>query len=258
MAGTRGMGIRPASFQISYASGTKTTHRIAATPFLQGHSNTSKDNFSQTYTMQHYTPYQNPALNNLYTMLFCDGIEPYQANNTAPNEQPWATLFAEMPNEAALLQMANDAAQPSRVRLLAAHRLMGAAQNSPQLELLGVVVEVGLEEGLDVVAAYGDGTARYLNHSERAIIWESPNETSNALIENLWRQSITVVQQIGPWDKERLAPPGAGMVRLNFLVSGQLYFGQGPMNVFFQDAMAGPVLNATLQLMQFLTEMNGA
>ena len=60
--------------------------------------------------MSHYTPYQNPSLNGLYDMLFCDNMEPYQANNSAPDVQPWATLFSETPEEAQLLQTANDTA----------------------------------------------------------------------------------------------------------------------------------------------------
>lgn len=203
--------------------------------------------------MPYYAPYQNPSLNGLYDMLFCDNMEPYQTHHTAPSEQPWATLFSEKPDETALLDVAGDTAQESRVRLLAAHRLRSFSQNMPPLALLGVVVEVALDEGLDVVAAYADGTARYLNHSGSAIVWESPNVESNQLVENVLRHSITVVNQIGPWDGERMAPPSRGTVRLSFLVSGQLYFGQGPVDVFFQDPMAGPVLNATLQLMQYLT-----
>lgn len=207
--------------------------------------------------MPHFAPYQNPSLNGLYDMLFCDNMEPYQTNNSAPEAQPWATLFAEKPDESALLDIADDTAQESRVRLLAALRLKGFSSKTPRPALLGVVVEVALDEGLDVVAAYPDGTARYLNHSGKAIVWESPNADTNQLIQNILQHSTTVVNQIGPWEGERMAPPGAGMVRLNFLVSGQLYFGQGPMNVFFNDPMAGPVLNATLQLMQYLTSVKG-
>jgi len=207
--------------------------------------------------MPHYAPYQNPALNSLYDMLFCDNMELYQANNTDLEAQPWATLFAEKPDEAALLSMADDTAQESRVRLLAARRLKDFSSKTPHAALLGVVVEVAMEEGLDVVAAYPDGTARYLNHSGKAIVWESPNADTNQLIQNTLQHSITVVNQIGPWDGERMAPPEKGMVRLSFLVSGQLYFGQGPMNVFFNDPMAGPVLNSTLQLMQYLTSVGG-
>jgi len=115
-------------------------------------------------------------------------------------------------------------------------------------------VEVGMEDGLDVLAAFGDGTARYLNHAEKAIIFDAPNESTNTLINTLWHHSINVVNKIGPWDKPRLNPPPAGMVRLSFLVSGQLFFGEGPMDAFFKDPMAGPVLNSAAQLMAYLTE----
>ena len=203
--------------------------------------------------MTQHTPYQNPSLNSMYDMLFCDSMAPYQANNAAPDQQPWATLFAGTPDEAKLLQMANDTACESRVRLLAALRLKEFSAQKPKPALLGVIIEVAMEEGLDVLAAYPDGSARYLNHSGHAIVWESPTDASNQLVSNLMQQSIEVVNRIGPWDGERMSPPETGMVRLNFLVSGQLYFGQGPMDVFFKDPMAGPVLNAALQLMQFLT-----
>jgi hypothetical protein len=43
------------------------------------------------------------------------------------------------------------------------------------------------------------------------------------------------------------------MVRITFLVSDGLYFGEGPANIFFKDPMAGPVLNAATQLLQFIT-----
>ncbi|HMX39352.1 MAG TPA: hypothetical protein PK971_06390 [Saprospiraceae bacterium] len=205
-----------------------------------------------------FTPYQNPSLNGLYDMLFCDNMEPYQTNNTAPEREPWATLFADRPDETDLLDIAQDRAQESRVRLLAAKRLRQVSQQQPSAELIGVVVEVALPEGLDVVAAYGDGTARYLNHGGSAIVWESPTAESNQLVANLFQHSINVVTKIGPWDGARMAPPTAGMARLSFLVSGQLYFGQGPMDVFFQDPMAGPVLSAALELMQYLTTRHAA
>ena len=48
-------------------------------------------------------------------------------------------------------------------------------QNVAKL-VYGVVVEVGMEEGLDIVAAYADHSARYINYSGAAIIWEHPEK----------------------------------------------------------------------------------
>ena len=51
--------------------------------------------------------------------------------------------------------------------------------------LYGVVVEVGLDEGVDVVAAYADHSARYFNYSGAAIVWDHPNESLDGLIDAL-------------------------------------------------------------------------
>lgn len=202
-----------------------------------------------------FTPYQNETLDTLYEMLFCDRLAIFHAQNDNPSEPILRTIFVDTPDENALLKIADDRSAESRVRAMACTKLLEiGSQQMPNPELLGVIVEVALDGGLDALAAYGDGTARYLNYAENVIIWESPNEQSNALVDNLWHHSINVVNRIGPWDKPRMAPPETGMVRLSFLVSGQIYLGQGPMQPFFQDAMAGPVLHAATQLMQYLTE----
>lgn len=202
--------------------------------------------------MQHQTfrPYQNDGLNYLYELLFCDNVVAF-ANNGA---FPWPVIYADPPDLSALLQLANDTRYETRLRALAASRLNELQGGSPNPELYGVIIEVAMEQGLDVLAAFSDGTARYLNHAEKAIVFDAPNETSNSHIQNLWQHSINVVNKIGPWDKPRLEPPSTNMVRLSFLVAGQLYFGQGPMDVFFRDPMAGPVLTAATQLMSYLTQ----
>jgi hypothetical protein len=64
------------------------------------------------------------------------------------------------------------------------------------------------------------------------------------------------VEKIGPWDKKRLAYPPKDTVRLTFLVSDGLYFGQAPSEVFFNDPMAGPVLKSAFQLMVYLMDQS--
>ena len=115
-----------------------------------------------------------------------------------------------------------------------------------------MIIEVGLDEGLDVLAAYEDGTARYINHSEKMIVWDAPTQESNDLIADLLAASRTVVDRIGPWDGPRREPPTMGNVRLSFLVSNGLYFGEGPFAALAQDPMAAPVINSATQLMNFL------
>jgi len=43
-------------------------------------------------------------------------------------------------------------------------------------------------------------------------------------------------------------------IRISFLVSDGLYFGEGPINDLFKDQLAAPALLATTRLMQYLTE----
>jgi hypothetical protein len=62
-----------------------------------------------------------------------------------------------------------------------------------------------------------------------------------------------VIAQIGPWDQPRKPPPITGNVRLTFLVTDGLYFGEGPINVLFTDARATDTLAAATEFMKFLT-----
>jgi hypothetical protein len=118
--------------------------------------------------------------------------------------------------------------------------------------LYGVVVEVTLDEGLDIVAAYADHTARYFNYSGAAIVWERPDESLDQVIDSLLETGRTVVDKIGPWEGARPAPPPTGQVRINLLVPSGLHFGQGPLDALSRDPLGGPVIAAAMQLMQGL------
>jgi len=118
--------------------------------------------------------------------------------------------------------------------------------------LLGVVIEVSLTGGLDLLAAYADHHARYYNFSNAAVTWEHPDTSLDSCMDTLFARSREVVSRIDPWDKPRLGPPTGKMVRLNFLTPSGLHFGQGPESIFVRDPMAGPVFQAGAQLMQAL------
>lgn len=203
--------------------------------------------------MEMIAPYRNESLNRIYNMLFCDMPECFGPEEGREKAYPWNILLSPNPSMNELLQVTEDAASETRIKLLAYNLLANAGYPVQKKELLGVIIEVGLDDGLDVLAAYEDGTARYINQSEKIVIWESPDVHSQELIDNLFDSGLHIVQRIGPWNKERLAQPAAGEVRLSFLVSDGLYFGQGPFNALAQDAMGGPVIEAGYQLMSFLT-----
>lgn len=85
---------------------------------------------------------------------------------------------------------------------------------------------------------------------------ETATPKIKARIEQLFGTARKVISQIGPWDKARLAPPDKGMVRLSFLVSDGLYFGQGPLAVMQNEPMAGPVIGAATGLLQVVVDQS--
>lgn len=205
--------------------------------------------------MNTITPYSDSSLNTVYNLLFCDDITFYKNSFSGKAAHPWSVLFNDAAPAEELSGIAADKNAESRVRLLAYRQL--AVKGSPvtNKELLGVIVEVGMEEGTDTLAAFKDGTARYINHAEKMIVWENNTDKSATIIGQLFADSEKVVAQIGPWTEPRLEAPGTGDIRLSFLVSDGLYFGQGPFSVLQEDAMGGPVIQSALALLQFLTSL---
>ena len=199
-------------------------------------------------------PYHNDALNTIYNGLFCDMPSLFTPEKAVQKEYPWNVLLNEAATSEEVLSLTADNTLESRAKLLGYNKLRSEGYDVQKKELLGVIIEVGLDEGLDVVAAYKDGTARYINHSGKMIIWETKTAESDALINDLFAASLQVVSRIGAWDKPRMPQPGNGDIRLNFLVADGLYFGQGPFEALAKDGMGGPVINAATRLMIFLTE----
>lgn len=183
--------------------------------------------------------------------------------------EPW-TLFARAK---AALDAGNQGGAVSALRsVLAAqdleprhyaqawHFLAGLGVHPPASrarELLGVVIEAALDDGLDLLACYPDHSARYYNFSGAAIVWEHPDDSLNGEIDALLAAATDVLARIGPWEGERPPAPPAGQVRINMLTPSGLHFGQGPFQALASDALGGPVLQAGLALMKALIKKTG-
>ena len=199
-------------------------------------------------------PYSNPGYNKLYNLLFADDPGLFQNNEDKNQSYPWNIVLNEKATINELKIVAEDISVETRVRALACNILKSKGHTVDSKELLGIIVEVGLEEGLDVLAAYTDGTARYINHVEKMTVWDAATDQSQTLIKNLFSAGLQVVKNIGPWNKDRLPAPAVGDIRINFLVADGLYFGQGPFEMLERDPMGGPVIRAATQLMVFLIQ----
>jgi hypothetical protein len=118
--------------------------------------------------------------------------------------------------------------------------------------VLGVVLEVHLKAGLDTLAAYADGGARYINHGGHLVVWEAVDSTISKLIDDLLSEAQRVADMIGPWEEPRRGPPPKGHVRLNMLTASGLHFGEGPFASLSEDPMRGPLIAAGTRLMTAL------
>ena len=138
------------------------------------------------------------------------------------------------------------------MRALAYGRLRRLGRAVKVKELLGVVVEVGLAGGLDTLAAFSDGSVRYINASGAMALFEGDPAIA-ALAQKLIAACGPVVARTGPLDRPRLPPPEADRARITFLVSDGLYIGEGPMAALQKDGLAGPVIARATDLLLAVT-----
>jgi len=154
-------------------------------------------------------------------------------------------------------QIASAEGLESRYTLQASHFLRQAGQPPPPDQarlVLGVAVEMPARKGHDLLVAYRDGTARYLNYSGKAVIWEDHSDTrAQAAITDWLDAGQVVASAIGVWEQPSLPPWPAGDARLMMLTPGGHRFGQAPAAALSQDPQAGPFLAAPTRLLQLIT-----
>ena len=200
-------------------------------------------------------PYKDSSANLIYNLLFCDNLDLYKANTKAPYSYPFDILFSETSTVTDLQKLIDDVNTDPRIKALAYNKQLAKGHKPAKKELLAVIVEVGLDGGLDVLASFQNGTARYINQTERILVWETTTDAkANQLTNDLFSKATQIVNQIGPWDKPRKPHPAKGNTRITFIVSDGLYFGEASTNTLFNDQMAKPTLTVATQLMQYLTE----
>lgn len=198
-----------------------------------------------------HTPYRDAALDALYHGLFADDVDAF-VDRRQPRTAWGRALVAEPADSAVLRALALAPDTESRVAALAWGRLRELGQPVPRRQLLGVVIEVPLDSGLDTLAAYHDGSVRFIHGSGSTTLVEAPNTAMRATVQRLLVAAQAVVDRIGPSDRPR-GPAPQSNVRINFLVSDGLYFGEGPMLRLMGDGLAGPVLQAGVALLDQVT-----
>jgi hypothetical protein len=181
--------------------------------------------------------------------------------------EPWnsfaqARAFAESGDQQGARKFLHQILQTpdldARICLQTWHSLRELGDNPPQViekNVLGVVVEVGMHKGLDLVAAYADHRARTFVHSGGGVLWERQDDSFDALIDELLKAGSMVAQAIQPWTQARPPEPKKGNARINLLTPSGLHLGQGPIETLKMDAMGGPILSAAFALTKKLMDL---
>jgi hypothetical protein len=105
-------------------------------------------------------------------------------------------------------------------------------------DVLGVVVSVPVQHGHDVLAAYRDGSVRYVNFSGAAVVIDDVPPAVTPPARELLEQGRILVSRIGPWTEPRLPPLASGEAQLMVLTPSGPHFGQAAFSALGSDPMA--------------------
>ena len=138
--------------------------------------------------------------------------------------------------------------------ILQAWTFLRAAGIQPTPELakfvLGVIACIPVRNGHDVLAAYQDGSIRYVNFSGAAVVLDDVPPSLVRPAREMLDRGRDLVGQIGPWTRPQLPPLPAGAARLMVLTPSGPHFGQGPFDILSTDPTARPFLDTALALLQ--------
>jgi hypothetical protein len=153
--------------------------------------------------------------------------------------------------------IAHDPQLETRHHLQAWHFLrIAGVQPSPHeaTQILGVIAEVAVGSGHDLLAAYSDGTARYLNHAGGvAVVDDVTLENLAEAVKSWLGIGQRLAEMIGVWIEKTLPPLRAGDTRVLMLTPGGFRFGQGPDADLRMDAAAAAFLLAATRVLLVVT-----
>jgi hypothetical protein len=143
----------------------------------------------------------------------------------------------------------------SRHVLQAWHYLRASGESPPHdvaAEVLGAVVEVPVGPGHDVLAAYADGSLRYLNHSGKVAVIDTPGSDELRDAAGDWLATARqLAAAIGAWQAVLPNVP-QGHARVLMLTPSGPRFGQGPFDALAREAAAGVFLAAATRVLQLV------
>jgi hypothetical protein len=206
-----------------------------------------------------------PESNPIRETLFGDmPLDQWSRDGVSTVQFPWSNFAAARShilegNQRAAIALWREVLQRpelgSRQHLQAWHFLRQHGEQPPAViarTVWGVVAELPMPQGFDLVAAYADHSARYWNFSGGGVVWDHPDSSLDTVIDQLFEAATPIAAKISPSDKPRPAPPPPDQVRLSILSPSGIHFGQGPVAVLSRDPQGARVLQSVVLLMRAL------
>ena len=156
------------------------------------------------------------------------------------------------------LSIANAEGIESRQALQAWHFLrdVGVEPAPEQAKhVLGAVAEVAVAGGHDLLAAYADGSIRYLNVSGAAVVVDAPTPELQHSAAEWLRAAEELAMVIGPWEGEQLPPLPVGHSRLTVLTPSGPHFGQARHDALQADPKAAQFLRRATTVLLIVTRL---
>ena len=192
---------------------------------------------SDKETSPWFQPYKGQSQNLIYNLLFCDNPAVLRSSFKGEISGPWKTLFSSEASANELEAIAGDEKLETRLRILAFNALKKHPVKNKR-EMMGLILEVGLEEGLETLAIYRDYRIRYINCSEKMLLWETRDPEIDSKIVAIFDLAAAVMPEINMINEPRTASPTREKYRLSILADDGPHYYQGRMTTTYSKNLS--------------------
>ena len=154
-----------------------------------------------------------------------------------------------------LKQIAGAEGLETRVRLQTWHTLVSLGIlpiDTRRGYTQGVFIENHTKQGLEIVAAYSDYSARYWNHAGGGVIWDARDPELDKLNFNLLSAGFEIAKRIGVGLRDTLPVPQKGNIRIFIMAYDGSTVGEGPYEQLSREPMGRVAIDAGTKLIQGL------
>jgi hypothetical protein len=195
--------------------------------------------------VDHPAPFAAAHANSIYNLLFCDDPALFKDQNGQER-------FSAGSDPAKVRTIAEDQDEESRIRALAYNWLRAHNETVPAGIVLGVIVEISVDHGVDVLAAYADGRVRYINHTGAMSLFEGVPPEIAAGAKAVVASAEDAGGLFKPLQGDRTAPTRD--LRFTILAADGLHTAQGSWKEIGSEPKLDQILNNTIRLLQLVVK----